>query len=60
MGRQVMPTRSYLSQVESVVTFGLGPGDVVETISVAWPDGATGSYPVGPDGGSDAMVIRQP
>ena len=60
MGRQVMPTRSYLSQVELVVTFGLGPGDVVETISVTWPDGATGSYPVGPDGGSDVMVIRQP
>ena len=36
---QVMPTRSYLTQVELPVTFGLGPQDEVESVSVSWPDG---------------------
>ena len=38
--RQVMPTRSYLSQVELPVTFGLGKADRVETLKVIWPDGS--------------------
>jgi hypothetical protein len=37
--RQVMPTRSYLSQVELPVTFGLGEASVVESLQVIWPDG---------------------
>lgn len=39
--RTVMPTRSYLSQVESVVTFGLGKAEKVESVKVTWPDGST-------------------
>ncbi|TWT35885.1 ASPIC and UnbV [Posidoniimonas corsicana] len=38
--RQVMPTRSYLSQVELPVTFGLGADPEVKSISVRWPDGS--------------------
>jgi hypothetical protein len=38
--RQVMPSRSYLSQVESVLTFGLGAADTVDTLEVFWPDGS--------------------
>jgi len=38
--RQVMPTRSYLSQSELPLTFGLGDADRVDFIEVAWPDGA--------------------
>ncbi len=38
--RQVMPTRSYLSQVELPVTFGLGSGGRVESLRVVWPDGS--------------------
>ncbi len=38
--RQVMPTRSYLSQVELPVTFGLGPGGSVERLRILWPDGS--------------------
>jgi hypothetical protein len=38
--RQVMPTRSYLSQVELPVTFGLGQSDKIEGLKVIWPDGA--------------------
>lgn len=38
--RQVMPTRSYLSQSELPVTIGLGPNSSVELLEVQWPDGA--------------------
>jgi hypothetical protein len=40
--RRVMPTRSYQSQVESVVTIGLGDlasADELERVEVLWPDG---------------------
>ncbi len=37
--RQVMPTRSYLSQSELPVTFGLGSAEAVEGIAIRWPDG---------------------
>ncbi|MBS0264424.1 MAG: CRTAC1 family protein [Planctomycetes bacterium] len=39
--RFVMPTRSYLSQVELPVTFGLGQIDAVERVKIYWPDGTT-------------------
>lgn len=41
--RQVSPSRSYLSQSELPVTFGLGPtsGAAVESIEVLWPSGHT-------------------
>ena len=35
--RQVMPTRSYLSQSELPVTFGLGTADKVDGIEILWP-----------------------
>jgi hypothetical protein len=38
--RQVMPTRSYLSQVELPVTIGLDKGRTIERILVRWPDGS--------------------
>jgi hypothetical protein len=37
--RQVMPTRSYLSQVELPVTFGLGSATTIDALEVVWPDG---------------------
>jgi hypothetical protein len=37
--RQVQPTRSYLSQVELPVTFGLGEADAISALQVQWPDG---------------------
>ncbi len=39
--QQVMPTRSYLSQSELPVTFGLGRIDRIEKLVVRWPDGTT-------------------
>lgn len=41
--RQVMPTRSFLSQVELPVTFGLGPVAQIERLEIRWPDGSTQS-----------------
>ncbi len=38
--RQVMPTRSYLAQVELPVTFGLGKSTSVDSLKVIWPDGS--------------------
>ena len=35
----VMPTRSYLAQVEPTLTFGLGDATTVERITIVWPDG---------------------
>ncbi len=37
--RQVMPTRSYLSQVELPVTIGLGTISRLESLRVNWPSG---------------------
>ncbi|MEO2035458.1 MAG: CRTAC1 family protein [Planctomycetaceae bacterium] len=44
LSRQVMPTRSYLSQVELPITFGLGQTTEIERITVRWPDGSTQSF----------------
>ena len=38
--RQVMPTRSYLAQMELPVTIGLGQHDAVDGVSIQWPDGS--------------------
>lgn len=37
--RGVSPTRSYQSQVELPVTFGLGKNDAIERLVVTWPNG---------------------
>lgn len=39
--RQVMPTRSYLSQSELPVTIGLGKNTAVDLLEVKWPNGST-------------------
>lgn len=39
--RQVIPTRSYLSQVELPVTFGLGKAEQIDSVRIRWPDGST-------------------
>jgi hypothetical protein len=38
--RQVMPTRSYLSQSESPVTIGLGRATKPDSVEITWPDGS--------------------
>jgi len=55
--RQVMPTRSYLSQVELPVTFGLGKVEVVDRLTVVWPDGERQDIAV--DGVDRMVVVRR-
>lgn len=40
LSRQVMPTRSYLSQSELPVTIGLGNAGKVDSLEITWPGGA--------------------
>ncbi len=39
--RQVMPTRSYQSQSELTLTFGLGSVATIDSLTIVWPDGST-------------------
>ncbi|HVX14871.1 MAG TPA: CRTAC1 family protein [Pirellulales bacterium] len=45
MIRPVMPTRSYLSQVELPVTIGLGDASRVDRLTIRWPDGTQEQVP---------------
>ncbi|MCZ7636536.1 MAG: CRTAC1 family protein [Verrucomicrobia bacterium] len=44
--RTVMAARSYLSQSELPVTFGLGKARSIESVEVRWPGGAFQSLPI--------------
>ena len=55
--RHVMPTRSYLSQSELPITFGLGTTDQIEALTVTWPGGETVS--VAPPPVNSTVSIRQ-
>ncbi len=55
--RQVVPARSYLSQVELPVTFGLGQSAAVERLRVTWPDGSAEDVPV--EGMDRLVTVRQ-
>jgi len=47
--RQVMPTRSYLSQSELPVSIGLGEANKLDSLEIRWPSGAVqriGSVPI--------------
>jgi len=39
--RQVMPTRSYQSQSELTLTFGLGSAATIDSLHITWPDGSS-------------------
>jgi hypothetical protein len=51
--RVVMSTRSYLSQSELPVTFGLGAASAVDELRITWPDGQRQTVPVS---GVDVML----
>jgi hypothetical protein len=55
--RQVMPTRSYLSQVELPVTFGLGAAQRVDALRITWPDGSI--QEVAPAGVDRSIEVEQ-
>ena len=56
--QQVMPTRSYLSQVERTLTFGLGTASRVDKLSVHWTDGTLQTVDV--PGVDRVLSIRKP
>ncbi len=56
--RQVMPTRSYLSQSESVITLGLGKSDHLDALSIQWPGGQ--SQEIAPPPTDRLTIIEQP
>ncbi len=53
LSRTLMPTRSYLSQSEKTVTFGLGEATSVGELTVQWPGGETETFAVD---GIDRMI----
>ncbi|MBL8817091.1 MAG: CRTAC1 family protein [Planctomyces sp.] len=55
--RIVNPTRSYQSQVELPVHFGLGSTAQVESIDITWPDGSSQSLGTTP--ANQLLTIRQ-
>ena len=55
--RQVTPTRSYLSQSELPITFGLGAETAVESLEVVWPDGSREAVEVA--GVDRELVVRR-
>jgi hypothetical protein len=56
--RRVMPTRSYLAQVEPVLTFGLGADGTAEALEIRWPDGSRSTHT--PPAGGGNWRLRQP
>lgn len=44
--QRIDPTRSYLSQIERVATFGLGTHETVDALRVHWPDGNVQEFAV--------------
>ena len=42
--RLVMPSRSYLAQVELPITFGMGAATRIEKLEVRWPNGETETW----------------
>lgn len=59
MVRRIMPTRSYLSQVEPVAVFGLGEASSLDRLEVRWPDGEVTTVP-GPIESGRIRVSRDP
>jgi enediyne biosynthesis protein E4 len=55
--REVMPTRSYLAQVELPITFGLADATRVDALTVTWPDGTKQDVPV--EGVDRLQVVRR-
>jgi hypothetical protein len=57
--RQVMPTRSYLSQSELPVTIGLGKSDRISAVEIQWPNGATENIPLDRVKADGTTVLQQ-
>lgn len=58
LSRQVMPTRSYLSQSELPVTIGLGNATAVDAVEILWPPGRV--QKVDKPALNQVVVVREP
>ena len=56
--RQIMPTRSYLSQSELPVTIGLGPSPQIDELTIVWPSGTVQSIALPPL--NQQVTIKEP
>lgn len=56
--RQVMPTRSYLSQSELPITIGLGKTEEIDQVEIVWPGGQT--QQIAPSEYKVMTMIEQP
>ncbi|MEO1530440.1 MAG: ASPIC/UnbV domain-containing protein, partial [Planctomycetota bacterium] len=56
--RVVMPTKSYLSQSELEITFGLGDSTEIDSLSITWPGGDEQTVSV--TGVDQLLEIEQP
>ena len=56
--RVVNPSRSYQSQSELAVTFGLGAATAVDSLEVVWPDGSRQAVEV--PGVDRVLEVEQP
>ncbi|MFP6632653.1 MAG: CRTAC1 family protein [Planctomycetota bacterium] len=59
MRQQVMPSRSYLSQVETVLTFGLGSAKRVDEVRILWPGGKKVQVVKGLDAGKVHRIEQE-
>jgi hypothetical protein len=55
--KQVMPTRSYLSQVPTILTFGIGTTEKIQSVLVQWPGGTEKKYSI--NGVDQTIEIKQ-
>ena len=57
ISRQVMPTKSYLSQSELPITIGLGNVATIDSLEIVWPDGSL--QKVSADRLNSTLVVQQ-
>jgi len=56
--RQVSATRSYLTQTEAAVTFGLGASEELESLQIRWTDGQVQTVEI--PGVDRELLVKQP
>ena len=57
ISRQVMPTKSYLSQSELPITIGLGKVATIDSLEIVWPDGSL--QKISADRLNSTLVVQQ-
>lgn len=58
--RRVMPTRSYLSQSERILTFGWGNKGGIERLEIIWPSGSSQTVSASTLSPKQLVIIEEP